>query len=56
MSDLFVVPVTPTQVIQPIGLGTTGDTNAVLLILAAGLGLIALAVVGMYMMKMMKWA
>jgi hypothetical protein len=56
MADFFVMPVTTVQTLQPAGLGTAGDSNSVLFILMLGLGFIVLAVVGMYMMKMMKWA
>lgn len=56
MPDFFVMPVTPTYTLVPAGLGTASDSSSVLFILALGLGMIVLAVVGMYMMKMMKWA
>lgn len=56
MPDFFVMPVTTVQTLQPVGLATTGDLNSTLFILMIGLGVFVLAVVGIYMMKMMKWA
>ena len=56
MSDFFVMPATTVQTLQPVGLATAGDLGNTLFILMIGLGVIVLAVVGMYMMKMMKWA
>lgn len=56
MADFFVMPATPSPTLVPTGIGTVGDTNSVLFILMISLGFITLAVVGIYLMKMMKWA
>lgn len=56
MADLFVMPATPPPTLVPTGLATAGDLSSTLFILMIGLGVIVLAVVGLYMMKMMKWA
>jgi len=56
MADFFVMPATPPPTLVPVGLGTAGDLNSTLFILMVGLGFLTLAVVGIYMMKMMKWA
>jgi hypothetical protein len=55
MADFFVMPATPPPTLVPTGLATAGDTNSVLFILMIALGFMTLAVVGIYMMKMMKW-
>jgi hypothetical protein len=56
MADFFVMPATPPPTLVPTGLATSGDLSSTVFIVAVGLGLVVLAVVGMYMMKMMKWA
>ena len=56
MADFFVMPATTIQTLKPTGLATTGDLNSTLFILMVGLGIFVLAVVGIYMMRMMKWA
>jgi hypothetical protein len=48
----IIQPVTPTETLM---LASPSDLSSVLVILMVSVGIITLAVVGMYMMKMMKW-
>ena len=47
-----IQPVVPTETLM---LASPSDLSSVLAILMVSVGIIALAAVGMYMMKMMKW-
>ena len=48
----IIQPAVPTETLM---LASPSDLSSVLMILMVSLGIIALASVGMYMMKMMKW-